>query len=143
MRSANSEAFACPIEEPNMGRSIILSDIAREIGIPMRPADIEKVFRIGDWDPRNPRPRLVKCVFYNELKRDQVFYFKARLRFSLIFKAIKINKEEHKDLRMKSAMLRQAAILAREARRFVYQRPDSISIDGVTYTLEHNEAHQT
>ena len=36
-------------------------------------------------------------------------------------------------------MLRQAAILAREAGRFVYQRPDSISIDGVTYTLEHTD----
>ena len=140
-----------PSAHLNLGRSIILSgirenqwenlmllilDLTREIGINMRPADIEKVFRIGEWDPRQPRPRPVKCVFYDEIKRDQVLYFKAGLRFSPIFKQIKINREEHKDLRVKSAMLRQAALLAREAGRFVYQRTDSVSIEGETYTLE-------
>ena len=48
-------------------------------------------------------------------KRDQVLYFKSRIRFSPVFSDIKVNKEEHKDLRVKHAMLRQAALSARAA----------------------------
>ena len=54
---------------------LLVLDLTREIGIQMRPADIEKIFRIGEWDPRSPRPRPVKCVFYDELEHDQVLYW--------------------------------------------------------------------
>ena len=78
----------------------------------------------------------MKCVLYDMVRRDQIIYFKRRLRQSHVFSEVMINKEEHKDLRVKSAMLRHAALMARRDGKYVYQRPNMIVIDNTTYTLD-------
>ena len=123
-------------ENPRENLKLIILDCIHDIGITCRVSDIEKAYRIGDWDPNNKRPRPVKCVFFDQVKRDQVLYFKSRLRHSMLFNGFKINKEEHKDLRVKGAILRQAAILARDSGHDVYERPDSVTIDGIKYSLD-------
>ena len=65
-------------------------ELAKEIGI--QPDEIEKVYRIGEWDPKATRLRPVICVFYEELRRTK--YYMSRLRFPPIFKQVKINKQE-------------------------------------------------
>ena len=137
--------------QKKLDRSIILSNIrerqgeslklyvldcVNEIGINLKPEDIEMVYRIGDEDEKRAWPRPVKCVFYDVVKRDQILYFKSRLRYSQVFKEVKINKEMHRELRVKSAILRHAALLARREGQYVFQKEDRVVIDGTGYTLD-------
>ena len=147
-RSAVNEG---PSSSINMDRSVIIScvrefkgenlklmvlDIVNEIGLNLKPEEIENVYRIGDENAKRTSPRPVKCVLYDVVRRDQILYFKRRLRQSMSFSEVMINREEHKDLRIKSAMLRHAALMARRDGRYVYQRPDMVIVDNVTYTLD-------
>ena len=115
-----------------------LRDIAWEciidIGIPITQADIENVFRIGKPDKNRSRPRPIKLVLRDQTVRDQIFLFNARLRFSQIFKDVRINKEEPKDLRIKIAKLRQAGQAAQKLGHRVQTRPGGIIIDGKGYS---------
>ena len=106
-----------------------------EIGIPLTPEDIESVYRIGKFSAKRTRPRPVKLTFTDRTKRDQVFIFKARLRFSEEFRNVRINKEERKDLRIKAAKLRQAGESAKNMGYNVESRQDHIRIDGTKYNI--------
>ena len=145
------EGVKTPTSPSNMNRSIILScirehkgenlklivlDCVNDIGLNLKPEEIECVYRIGDENAKRTSPRPVKCVLYDVVRCDQILYFKRRLRQSLVFNEVMINREEHKELRVKSAMLRHAALMARRDGRYVYQKPDRIVIDGNTYTLD-------
>ena len=79
-------------------------------------------------------------MFVESLRRDQILHLKTRLRHSLVFKEFKVNREEHKDLRVRSALLRHAALTAREAGCYVYQRQDSITIDRVSCSLDQTDS---
>ena len=115
---------------------LIVLDCVNDIGLNLKPEDIEKVYRIGDDKEKRAWPRPVKCVLYDVLTRDQILYFKSRLQHSLVFREVKINREENKDLRIRIAMLRHAALVARREGRYVYQTPDRVVIDGTPYTLD-------
>ena len=78
-------------------------------------------------------------MFNDPIKRDQIFIFKARLRYSPVFKGIKIHKEEHRELRVRGAILQQAATIARSMGHTVQARPSCIEIDGSEYTIENIE----
>ena len=138
----------------NIGRSIILSnvrerqgeslkllvlDCVNNIGLNLKHEEIEIVFQIGDPNKKRAWPRPIKCVLYDELRRDQILYFKSGLRYSLGFKYVKINKEEHKEKRIKRAILRHAALIARNEGIRVFQKEDRVIIDGTAYTLENIE----
>ena len=160
-RSFNSNPTSTQCERPetheglnrssNIDRSIILSNIkehhgeslklmvldcVNDIGLNLKPEDIEMVYRIGDESEKRAWPRPVKCVLYDPLRRDQILYFKSRLCHSPVFKDVRINKEEHRELRIKNAMLRHAALIARREGRYVYQKEDHVVIDGTSYTHE-------
>ena len=110
-------------EDQNESLRDIARDCINDIGIPITQADIENVFRIGKPDNSRSRPRPVKLVLGDQTVRDQIFHFKARLRFSELFKDIRINKEEPKDVRIRIAKLRQAGQSARTQGHKVETRP--------------------
>ena len=109
----------------------------REIHIDLVPADIVKIERIRVHEPNRRRPRPVKVTFAETGTRDQVFYFKSRLKYSDGFKEFKISKEEPRDIRVKRAKLRQAALIARNKGLDVFISYDFIKIEGTEYRLEH------
>ena len=117
----------------------ILRDIANhcinDMGIPITQADIENVFRIGKFDRNRSRPRPVKLVLADQTVRDQIFLFKARLRFSEIYRDVRINKEEPKDIRIRIAKLRQAGQSARKQGHRVETKPGEIIIDGMSFNI--------
>ena len=98
----------------NLGE-IILHCI-NDIGVKLAHDDIEEVFRIGKRDTSRQWPRPIKLVLKDQLIRDQIFIFKARLRFSHVFKNVRVNKEQRKDVRIKIAKLRQASQAAKTFR---------------------------
>ena len=113
-----------------------INDIEIQIG----PNDIEKVHRIGKFDRNSKRPRPVKLVLRDQTKRDQILIFKRRFRNSNKFSDIMVNKEQRKDLRVKAAKLRQAALAAKNMGHEVEMFEEEIKIDGVkysTFTLNH------
>ena len=75
--------------------------------IPIIQADIENVYRIGKFDRNRSRPRPVKLVLFEQTVRDQIFLFKSRLRFSELYKDVRVNKEAPKDVRIKIAKCKQ------------------------------------
>ena len=107
-----------------------------DIGVPLDKDDILDVFRIGRLEKNRVRPRPVKLILVDTTIRDQIFLFKARLRFSDSFKAVRINKEERKDLRIKIAKLRQAAQLAKKMGHRVDIKTGEIFIDGQRYNAQ-------
>ena len=107
--------------------------------IPITQADIENVYRIGKFDRNRSRPRPVKLVLFDQTVRDQIFLFKSRLRFSELYKDVRVNKEEPKDVRIKIAKLRQAGQAARKMGHKVQTRPGGIIIDGMRYSASNLE----
>ena len=107
--------------------------------IPITLADIENVFRIGKFDKNRSRPRPIKLVVFDQTVRDQIFFFKSRLRFSELYKDVRVNKEEPKDFRIKVAKLRQAGQTARKMGHRVETRPGGIIIDGRRYSASNLE----
>ena len=104
-----------------------------EIGIPLDPSDIQEAVRIGKFNSNRKWPRPVKVTFKEQTKRDQIFIFKSRLRFSETFKDIRINEEQRKDIRIKSAKLRQAGLTAKKMGCKVESLPGQVRIDGIEY----------
>ena len=86
----------------------ILLICINEIGV--TPEDIVNAERIGGFSKNRKWPRPVKITLTDQTKRDQIYIFKRRLSFSVAFGALKINKEERKDIRVRAAKLRQAAL---------------------------------
>ena len=126
-------------EEQNESLRDMAEDCINDIGIPITQADIENISRIGKPDKKRSRPRPVKLVLIDQTVRDQIFLFKARLRFSELYKDIRINKEEPKDIRIRIAKLRQAGQSARKQGHRVETRPGGISIDGVSFNASNLE----
>ena len=125
------------IRESYMGNlKLVVKDFAREVGCTLDVEDIESVYRIGTFNCKIKAPRPVKVILKDPIKRDQIFLFKARLRFSAVFKGLKILKEEHRELRVRGAILQQAATIARDLGHNVYARPGSVNIDGCEYDIE-------
>ena len=71
-----------------------IRDLTNDMEIPITLADIENVFRIRKPDRNRSRPTPVKLVLLDQTVRDQIFFFKSRLRFSELYKDVRINKEE-------------------------------------------------
>ena len=112
---------------------IILHSV-NEIGVLLSPEDIDDVYRIGKPNPNRKWPRPVKLTLKDQTKRDQIFIFKARLRFSETFKGLRISKEERKDVRVRAAKLRQAGLSATKlGHKVEARRPGEIRIDGIIY----------
>ena len=112
----------------------IISHCVNEIGVQLAHDDIEDVFRIGKSDTSRQWPRPIKLILKDQTKRDQIFIFKARLRFSHVFKNARVNKEQRKDIRIGVAKLRQAGQAARRLGHVVEMRgQEEIKIDGITY----------
>ena len=106
-----------------------------DISVPLIPTDIINVCTIGKRDPNRARPRPVKLTLKEQTKRDQVFIFKSRLRYSENFANLRINKEERRDVRIKTAKLRQAGWTARKHGHRVKFAPDYVRIDGIAYGI--------
>ena len=105
-----------------------------EIGVPVTPEDIVNAERIGRFSKNRKWPRPVKITLADQTKRDQIYIFKRRLRFSVAFGALKINKEERKDVRVRAAKLRQAGLKAKSLGHKVETKLDGrIRIDNVEY----------
>ena len=96
-------------------------------------ADIASVYRLGKDDQNRTRLRPVKLTLKEQTKRNQVFIFKSRLRYSEDFVKVKINKEERRDARIRAAKLRQAGETARKLGHKVEFASDHIRIDGILY----------
>ena len=92
----------------------LANECINDMGIPITQANIENIFRIGKPDGNRSRPRPVKLVLTDQTVRDQIYLFKARLRFSEIYRDVRINKEESKDSRVRIAKLRQASQLCKD-----------------------------
>ena len=116
----------------NLGEVLLhcINDIEIQIG----PNDIEKVHRIGKFDRKSKRPRPVKIVLRDQTKRDQILIFKRRFRNSDKFSDIRVNKEQRKDLRVKAAKLRQAALAGKNMGHEVEIFEEEIKIDGIRYS---------
>ena len=105
-----------------------------EMGVPITPEDIVNVERIGRFSRNRKWPRPVKITLIDQTIRDQIYIFKRRLRFSVPFGALKINKEERKDVRVRAAKIRQAALKAKSLGHKVEIKADGrIRIDNVEY----------
>ena len=90
--------------------------------------------RIGRFSKNRKWPRPVKITLIDQTIRDQIYIFKRRLRFSVPFGALKINKEERKDVRVRAAKIRQAALKAKSLGHKVEIKADGrIRIDNVEY----------
>ena len=118
-------------KQENLGE--IITRCVNEIGIPLTLPDIDNVFRIGRFNPNRDRPRPVKVTLRDRTKRDQIFIFKARLRFTEEFKDLRVNKEQRKDIRVKAAKMRQAGEAAKKMGYKVEARPGQIKINGIEY----------
>ena len=105
-----------------------------EMGVPITPEDIVNVERIGRFSKNRKWPRPVKIILTDQTIRDQIYIFKRRLRFSVPFGALKINKEERKDVRVRAAKIKQAALKAKSLGHKVEIKADGrIRIDNVEY----------
>ena len=125
------------VRESFMGNlKLVVKDFANNIGCGINVEEIENAYRIGPYNCKSKTPRPVKVIFKDPIKRDQIFLFKARLRFSGVFKGLKIHKVEHRELRVRGAILQQAATAAREMGHHVLARPGSINIDGCEYSID-------
>ena len=120
-------------EAPNKNLREISIRCMNDIAISLNWDDIEDVCRIGKINKNWKRPRPVKLTLKYPLIRDKIFYFKSRFSLSLLFKSVRVHKEERKDLRIKTAKLRQAGIAAQSQGHLVEFRPGFISIDGSEY----------
>ena len=107
-----------------------------DMNIDLGPQDIVNVERIGVHEPSRRRPRPVKVTFVETGTRDQIFYFKSRLRLSDKFGELKISKEEPRETRVRRAKLRQAALIARNKGRQVFESFHFVKIEGITYRLD-------
>ena len=107
-----------------------------DINIDVSEEDVTNVERIGAYNPKNRRPRPVKVTFKESGVRDQILYFKSRLRYSQFFKEFKISKEEPRDVRIKRAKLRQAALIAKNKGLDVFITFDFVRIEGVNYDID-------
>ena len=67
----------------------IMLHCINEIGVPVTPEDIVNVERIGRFSKNRKWPHQVKITLTDETKRDQIYIFKKRLRFSVAFGALK------------------------------------------------------
>ena len=107
-----------------------------DMGIPMNISDIESVTRLGIREEVVKRPRPIKVILKDQTIRDQIFYFKSRLRYTSIFKAVMIHREERKDIRVRLAKLKQVGLTAKKMGHRVEFHLDlcQIRIDGVVYT---------
>ena len=117
----------------------LVQDCINDMGIPITQADIENVYRIGKPDKNRPRPRPVKLVLVDQTVRDQIFLFKARLRFSDLYKEVSVNKEEPRDIRIKIAKLRQAGQSAKQMGYKVETKPGEVVINGVRFNMSNLE----
>ena len=125
------------IRESFMGNlKLVVTDFANEIGCKLNIDDIESLYRIGPFNCKIKAPRPVKVVLKDPVKRDQIFYFKTRLRLSTVFKGIKVHKEETQRVESSRCNL-AAATIARDLGHEVYARPGSVNIDGCEYNIEH------
>ena len=125
------------IERPFENLAGICLKFITDMDISIDPNDIEVAFRLGRPDRSKPCPRPVKLVLKSEIVRDQIFYFKKRLRQSKIFNSFQLSLDLDKDLRVKMGILKRAANNARAYGREVYSQPQYINIDGVEYDLSH------
>ena len=107
----------------------------KDIDLNIADHEIETVERIGTFDRNQGWPRPVKIRFVSKLIRDQVLYFKLRLRHSVIYHKFQITKEEPKELRINRAKLRQGANKAKEPGHSVTIALDRISIDDKEYNV--------
>ena len=113
----------------------VLVDCFHDIHLNIEEIDIEKIERIGVFVKNKRWPRPVKITFYDQATRDQVLFFKTRLKHSTFFYEFQFSKEEPKDIRAKRTKLGQAAIIARQRGHDVHELPDRIIIDKVEYDL--------
>ena len=114
----------------------IILNCFRDINLDIKPHDVANIERIGQYVSEKARPRPVKVTFVEAGTRDQVLYFKSRLKYSRIFKEFKISKEEPREVRVKRAKLRQASLIAQNKGLDVFVTYDYIMIEGITYNLE-------
>ena len=68
------------IRENFMGDlKLVVVDIANGLDSKLNVAKVEAVYRIGPYNCKSKIPRPVKVVLHDPIKRDQIFFFKARL----------------------------------------------------------------
>ena len=124
------------MEKENENLREVMLHCFNDINLNIEDGDIENVDRIGLYDKNQSWPRPVKILFTSSAARDQVLYFKLRLRHSAIYHEFKISKEEPKELRVNRAKLRQAANIARENGHKVIAMLDRVIINDVEYNHE-------
>ena len=121
-------------EYPNEKLLDVILNCVHDINIDLASDDIIRIERIGRFNPHKKWPRPVKVVFRDRTVRDQIYYFKSRLKHSEKFSVFKISKEKPRDMRVSRAKLRMAADIARYKGLDVYTGPESTRIEGTTYT---------
>ena len=124
----------CETRHENLGE--VLLHCINDIGVYLGPNDIENAFRIGKNDQTRKWPRPIKLILRDQTKRDQIFIFKARLRFSTHFRDVRVNKEQRRDIRVRAAKLRQAGLTAKKLGHTVVFKQGEVKIDGRTYTAQ-------
>ena len=123
------------LERPFENLAAFSHRFVTDMGITISPDDIEVAFRLGRPNRSKPLPRPVKLVLKSEIIRDQIFYFKKRLRQSKIFSSFQLSLDLVRDVRVKMGILKRAANNARSLGREVYSQPHQIKIDGNEYDL--------
>ena len=68
----------------------ILTRCMNDIGVPINWDDIEEVARIGKYDKNRKWPKL---ILKNPSIRDQIFFFKSRLRFSNLVNTVRVSEK--------------------------------------------------
>ena len=122
-------------ETPNENLAEMSIRCMNDIGIPLNWDDIDVVSRIGKPNKNRKWPRPVKLTLKDPSIRDQILFFKSRFSLSTSFKSVRVHKEERKDIRVKTAKLRQAGIEAQKQGHYVEFRPNQIFIDGNEYNV--------
>ena len=152
-----AEVFAAPSKptipiRDSMDRSIILEGIienqqedldrvifrlAEEMYLPLNDWELNKVERLGYYNPERQWPRPIRVEFLTARKKKLFLDNKGSLGNTENFYRIKMRQDEERETRIAKAKLRKAAKAARAEGRFVRQYMDEeLYIDGVRYTTQ-------
>ena len=122
-------------ERENENLRNVMLECFRDMHLNIEDKDIENVVRIGAYNKNKRWPRPVKISFVDSAARDQILYFKTRVKQTAFFSDFQFSKEEPKGIREKRTKLRHAAIKARQRGQDVVEHPDKIFINSIEYNL--------
>ena len=122
-------------ENPLEDLERIVHEMLSEIGVNLMEADYNKMERLGKWNPNRNWPRPIKIELMTSHKKAKVLACRERLVQTDDYYRVRVNPDEPKETRVARAMIRQTANKARREGKQVNQTADSVTVNGIKYSL--------